>query len=288
VLTRFAPAPTGWLHLGHVVNALYVWGLGHAIGARVLLRIEDHDAGRARPEYERGVLDDLDWLGFAPDMYGTDAFRLGRCDGRQSDRQALYAEAARDLIGRGLIYACTCTRRTPPAADAGAGCPGTCATRVLPLGAGVTWRVRTTTPGPPFDDLLCGAQPGEATGHDVPIRDRDGHWTYQFAVTVDDVEQQVTHVIRGRDLLTSTPTQIRLGHLLGRLEPATFAHHPLVMSSATRKLSKSDGATGVRDLRAAGWSPSRVIGEAASRVGLVPPGSQLDAADVVTLFRCGG
>ena len=91
-LTRFAPAPTGWLHLGHVLNALYVWNTARMAGCRVMLRIEDHDRERCRPEYEQGILDDLDWLGFVPDVYPTRMFRAGRSDGRQSDREAVYHE----------------------------------------------------------------------------------------------------------------------------------------------------------------------------------------------------
>ena len=89
LLTRFAPAPTGWLHLGHVLNAEYVWGRARAMGGRVLLRIEDHDRTRARPEFEAGILEDLDWLGYRPDLFPTDAFRAGRCDGRQSNRDSI-------------------------------------------------------------------------------------------------------------------------------------------------------------------------------------------------------
>ena len=86
-LTRFAPAPTGLLHLGHVLNALYVWNTARQIGCRVMLRIEDHDGERSRREFEGAILDDLDWLGFVPDVYPTAAFRSGRCEGRQSDRE---------------------------------------------------------------------------------------------------------------------------------------------------------------------------------------------------------
>ena len=105
-LTRFAPAPTGYLHLGHVASALYVWGLGRAAGARVLLRVDDHDRQRCQPAYERALLDDLDWLGFAADVFPTSAFRAGRSDGRQSDRGAIYAAAARQLADASLVYAC--------------------------------------------------------------------------------------------------------------------------------------------------------------------------------------
>src|SRR6266542_6100961 len=111
VRTRFAPAPTGWLHLGHVLNAEYVWGRARAMGGGVLLRIEDHDRTRARPEFEAGILDDLDWLGYRPDIFPTDAFRAGRCDGRQSDRDSIYRETFEILRAHGLVYACDCSRR---------------------------------------------------------------------------------------------------------------------------------------------------------------------------------
>ena len=110
-LTRFAPAPTGYLHLGHVVNALYVWGTARAVGGRVLLRVEDHDRQRCRPGYETALLDDLDWLGLQPDVFPTDAFRTGPCESRQSDRHAHYQRAAQTLIAHGLVYGCHCTRR---------------------------------------------------------------------------------------------------------------------------------------------------------------------------------
>jgi glutamyl/glutaminyl-tRNA synthetase len=273
-LTRFAPAPTGYLHLGHIVNAIYVWGMARARGARVLLRVEDHDRDRSRPEYERALLDDLDWLGFTPDLFSTDDFRAGRCESRQSDRGAIYADAARQLADAGLLYACACTRRDIARASTDTTdelkYPGTCRDLGLPLDAGVTWRVRMTPGVEGFDDALLGPQaqdPAEQCG-DVAIRDRSGHWTYQFAVTVDDHLQGITLVVRGRDLLASTGRQIRLGRLLGRAEPATYAHHPLVMKSPTQKLSKSGRDSGVRDLRQAGWSPARVIALAAAQAGV--------------------
>ncbi len=117
--TRFAPAPTGWLHLGHVLNARYVWGIAQAVGGRVLLRIEDHDRERCRPEFETGILDDLDWLGFAPDVFATNDFRAGRCEGRQSDRERGYLEAVEILRARGLVYGCDCSRKDILAATGG-------------------------------------------------------------------------------------------------------------------------------------------------------------------------
>ena len=114
--TRFAPAPTGWLHLGHVLNAEHVWNYEPASPEpsrkrEVLLRIEDHDRERCRPEYEAGILDDLDWLGYRPDIFHTSAFRAGVCDGRQSDREGVYREAVDILAAQGLVYGCDCTRR---------------------------------------------------------------------------------------------------------------------------------------------------------------------------------
>jgi glutamyl-tRNA synthetase/glutamyl-Q tRNA(Asp) synthetase len=283
-LTRFAPAPTGWLHLGHVLNACYVWNTAAAIGCHVLLRIEDHDRERCRPEFETGILDDLDWLGLAPDLYPTDCFRTGRCEGRQSDREQVYREALDLLIRDNLVYACDCSRRTLAAhavraAPAGHGgrtgdtdeeqngserrYPGTCRDRRLPVRDGYGWRVRLDDSVEEFDDALLGRQvqkPADQCG-DLLIRDRLGNWTYQFAATVDDYWQDIDLVIRGVDLLESTGRQIQLARLLGRPAPPTYMHHPLIMKSADQKLSKSDRDTGIRSLRADGWSRERIFAE---------------------------
>ena len=281
-LTRFAPAPTGWLHLGHVLNAWYVWEMARSRGARVLLRIEDHDRERCRPEYEAGILEDLDWLGLRPDVYPTDSFRAGACPGRQSDREQVYRAAVDLLRGKGLVYGCDCSRRTIGTADtedtadpANAGSsaerryPGRCRDRGLPLEDGYGWRVRIDPGAERFVDGLLGPQvqaPSEQCG-DLLIRDRRGNWTYQYAVTVDDWEQEIDLVVRGVDLLPSTGRQIRLARLLGRERPPAFVHHPLIMKSAQQKLSKSDRVTGIRDLRSRGWSAAQVI-DAARQVVL--------------------
>jgi glutamyl-tRNA synthetase/glutamyl-Q tRNA(Asp) synthetase len=289
-LTRFAPAPTGYLHLGHVVNAIYVWGLARVRGADVLLRVEDHDRQRCRPEYEAALLDDLDWLGFVPDRFPTQAFRSGACESRQSERHGLYADAARRLADRGLLYACRCTRQQIATAQAaGRGdefrYPGTCRDRGWPLAPDAAWRIRMEPGEEGFDDLLCGPirQDPAAQCGDFVIRDRLGNWTYQFVASVDDDAQGVDLVVRGRDLLASTGRQIRLARLLGRSEPAWFGHHALVMKSAAQKLSKSDGDTGVRQLGASGWTAERVIGEAARLAGL-GPGEPLSAEDAARLL----
>ena len=251
VVTRFAPAPTGYLHLGHVCNARHIWNFAREHRGRVQLRIEDHDRQRSRLEFETAILEDLDWLGFVPDQIVP----------RQSERDDAYTRVLDDFLRRGLVYGCTCTR-----ADVG-GAPyaNTCRDRGVPIGHDVNLRIRIEPGTERFTDLLCGAQsqnPADQCG-DLMIRDRLGNWTYQWAATIDDFLQGVTHVIRGMDLVDSTGRQMRLARMAGRETPATFMHHPLIMKSATQKLSKSDGDTGIRDLRRRGLTPADVLRMAA-------------------------
>jgi glutamyl-tRNA synthetase/glutamyl-Q tRNA(Asp) synthetase len=246
-----------------VLNAEYVWNAARARGGRVLLRIEDHDRERCRPEYENGILDDLDWLGYRPDVYPTDAFRAGRCEGRQSDRGAAYRDAADRLRALGLVYACDCTRRQIAASQPGereSRYPGTCRDRGLAVADGIGWRIRLESTTERFVDERLGTQeqtPQEQCG-DVLIRDRRGHWTYQFCAAVDDFLQGVDLVVRGEDLLASTGRQIAIARLLGRERPPAFLHHPLIMKTPVQKLSKSDGDTGIRELRRRGFTPAEV------------------------------
>jgi glutamyl-Q tRNA(Asp) synthetase len=263
IISRFAPAPTGFLHLGHVVNAACVWRVTKQRAGRVLLRIEDHDRRRSRREFEEAILEDLNWLGFAADEPMV----------RQSERSAIYEEALDRLRERGLIYACSCTRSDVARAlqvwDGGELCyPGTCRDRGLAESPGHGLRVRLEPSVERFVDLCVGPQeqrPFEQCG-DLLVRDRDGNWTYQFAATVDDLVQGVTLVIRGVDLLDSTGRQIQLARLLGRADPPSFLHHPLIMKSPGQKLSKSDGDTGIRELRSRGWTPAQVIDAALAAV----------------------
>ena len=264
LVTRFAPAPTGHLHIGHVVNALHVWGIARAHRGRVLLRIEDHDGQRSRREYEASILEDLDWLGFVADEPPV----------RQSERGAIYERALARLRGQGLVYACECSRSDVvqafrPASPTSAPpqelwYPGTCANKGLAETPGRGIRVRLPRSEEHFDDLRLGPQmqvPADQCG-DLLVRDRHGYWTYQFAATVDDMEQGITLVIRGMDLLQSTGRQIQLARMLGRSEPPAFYHHALVMKSADQKLSKSDRDTGIREMRAAGLTPEAVLKQA--------------------------
>ena len=274
-LTRFAPSPTGYLHLGHVVNAIYVWGLARALGGRVLLRVEDHDRIRCRPEYEAALLEDLAWLGFEPDA-GLDPVL------RQSNSPEVYEEALDSLRASGEAYICECSRKD----IGGERYDGRCRARSLHAGLGRGIRVRLGSDSEIFEDALLGRLtqvPAEQCG-DLLVRDRDGHWTYQFSVTVDDLRQHVTLVIRGGDLVSSTGRQMMLARMLGRKNPAVFLHHPLIHDEGGEKLSKSAGDTGVRDLRSAGLSAPEVIGIAAYQVGLVSARTAIPASDVVALF----
>ena len=289
--TRFAPAPTGFLHLGHVVNAIYVWGMARAHDGRVVLRIEDHDRARCRPEYEQALLDDLDWLGFAPDEGATSEFRAGTSALRQSDNDWRYAAAITALEIRGLVYPCRCSRSdiarlVEDRPNEEMRYPGTCRDAAIPPEESMQRRVRLGPDGERFFDLLRGPQeqvPAEQCG-DVLVRDRLGQWTYQFAVTVDDLDQKIDMVIRGEDLLESTGRQRALARLLGRKRPLHFMHHPLVRHPNGAKLSKSAGDAGVRELRAAGASAGDVIGRAAQLAGLQAGDTPCAAGEVLRFF----
>ena len=297
-LTRFAPAPTGALHLGHVVNAVYVWGLARALGGRVLLRIEDHDRQRARRDVERRMLDDLDWLGFVADIHSSESYRRGSCEGRQSERESVYRDALAPLITAGLVYGCRCSRISlAPEASVSPNpvdgsfterrYAGTCRDKNISLEeSNVGWRLKLDPGVEVFDDALAGrqAQDPSAQCGDLLLRDRLGNWTYQCVAAIDDAVQGVTLVVRGQDLLPSTGRQIRLASLIGRRAPPVFAHHPLIMKSASQKLSKSDRDSGIADLRAAGWSAAQVIGCAAALAGLTSGRDDLRLEDLPRLF----
>ena len=274
--TRFAPSPTGYLHLGHVVNAVYVWGIARAAGGRVLLRIEDHDRIRSRPAFESAILEDLDWLGFEADEGRRPVLR-------QSDGTAAYERALQQLRASHHVYACDCSRKE----IGGERYPGQCRGRGIAAAPGYGIRVQIGERVEEFDDLRLGRTrqvPAEQCG-DILLRDRDGHWTYQFAVTVDDMNQGVDLVIRGEDLLPSTGRQLALARMLGRPLPPRFLHHPLIVKPGGEKLSKASGDTGVRELRRAGVSAAEVIGRAAFAAGLIGSPRPISAREVAGLFR---
>jgi len=267
--TRFAPAPTGHLHLGHAVNAVYVWSIAQAFGGSVIVRIEDHDYQRSRREFATSILDDLAWLGLAS---GNLALGLPS-PVRQSDQQQRYESALDHLSGVAAVYTCRCSRRDVAAQSNEPGerrYPGTC--RAASVAKSETRARRLYLPGVTvaFDDLRHGTQeqrPCLQCG-DLLLRDRLGQWTYQFAVVVDDMADGIDAIIRGDDLLESTGRQLLLANMLGRERPPTLLHHPLLTHADGSKLSKSNHDTGLSALREDGWSPARVLGHAAWLGGL--------------------
>ena len=303
-VTRFAPSPTGYLHLGHVASAVHVWGLGRALGARVLLRIEDHDRGRSRPEYEQALFADLAWLGLVHDnselTYGVPS------PYRQSEATAYYEQTLARLGSKAQLYACDCSRRliatagedrqaTDPGrdqADADATAElrysGRCRTRGLALGTpGTGLRLVTPAGAACFVDLLLGEQvqePARQCG-DLLLKDRHGNYTYQFAVVADDLRHGVNLVVRGQDLTSSTGRQIQLARLLGRTEEPLFLHHPLLRDTAGRKLGKRFYAAAIAKRRDNGESPEYVLGEAAYLVGLQSEPRPLTAEMLPELYK---
>jgi glutamyl-Q tRNA(Asp) synthetase len=294
-VTRFAPAPTGLLHLGHLVNALYTWGVARATGGRVILRIEDHDRQRSRPEYEAALLDDLERLGLAPDEPPVATFRAGVTGFRQSDAGPIYAAALGQLRDQGLVYACDCSRGTFAAYEErrghpwhGIGCPGGCRARDLPDDGKAVLRVAVGAGMEPWVDLLAGPVSDEPAGSgDLLVRDRAGNWTYAFCVVVDDARHGIDLVIRGRDLLHATPVQVRLARLLGREAPPLFLHHPLVRHASGRKLSKAERDTSVRSMLDDGRTPAELFGLAARLAGLQAITTPIDPGDLGAPFRAG-
>ncbi len=286
--TRFAPAPTGGLHLGHAVSAVYVWGIARAFGGSVLLRIEDHDRLRCRARFDAAILDDLAWLGLEPDNA-----RLGLPQPlRQSEDGAVY-EATFDALNRtGRIYACRCSRRdvaTHAMANEAAGetrYPGSCRDARVPAEATLARRIRLDGSAVRFEDVRhgpCVQVPASQCG-DLLLRDRNGQWTYQYSVVVDDLRHGANVVIRGDDLLQSTGRQILLARAMGHSEESIYLHHPLVVHANGVKLSKSNGDTSLSALRDGGWSPAKLLGHAAWLGGLQAAPAPLPGAEIARLW----
>jgi len=284
--------------------------MARAAGGRVLLRLEDHDHQRCRPEYEAALLEDLEWLGFTPDQPSYAELRQGPSSFRQSDNKAAYESALEALRARHRVYACECSRRdeadradradgsnrTDGAVSKGrseegetrgeAPYSGRCRDRGLAPDPGRGLRVVIEPGEESFTDLLLGEQqqnPSCQCG-DLLLRDRLGNWTYQFAVVVDDLRHGVTTMIRGEDLLASTGRQIRLARMLGREKPPVFAHHPLILKSSGNKLSKANRDTAVRELRKSRLTAPDVLGRAAVAGGLIPAFRPVGASEVSELF----
>jgi glutamyl-Q tRNA(Asp) synthetase len=265
IITRFAPSPTGYLHLGHAFSAFNAWKRARDAGGRFLLRLEDIDPGRCRPEYAAAILEDLAWLGL--DWDGP--VRV------QSEHLAEYQTVLDALAGRGLIYPCFCTRAdiaasaaAPHGPDGSLIYPGTCrrlsaAEREDRIAAGARFALRL--------DMAAALRPGltyteESEGRvvchperfgDVVLARKDAPASYHLCVTHDDALQGVTLVTRGLDLKPATDIHRLIQTLMGWPEPA-YAHHRLLVDAGGRRLAKRDQAATLRSLRAEGV-PARAI-----------------------------
>jgi glutamyl-Q tRNA(Asp) synthetase len=278
IVTRFAPSPTGYLHLGHAFAALTAWGAARATGGRFLLRIEDIDATRCRPEFTAAILEDLVWLGIAWDGPVR----------AQSEHLADYRAALDTLAARGLVYPCFCSRAAIAREVAGAAAapqgpdgaplyPGTCralsaAERATRIAAGAPYALRLDMGRAvaavgrvlSFHEVGEGRVPchPERFG-DVVLGRKDVPASYHLCATHDDAAQGVTLVTRGEDLRPATDLHRLLQALMGWPEP-DYAHHRLLTDASGRRLAKRDGAATLRALRAAGVSSAEVRVQAGS------------------------
>jgi len=293
---RFAPSPTGPLHLGNARTALLSWLSARAAGGEYLLRVEDLDAPRVRPGAEAAILAGLRWLGLdwdeGPDVGGPSGPH------RQSERLPRFAEALERLRASGLAYPCFCSRAEVAAAagapqgpgDDGPRYPGTCrdlSPRRSPArgGRAPAYRFRVPPGAVEFTDGVHGPQRREVEAEvgDFVVARADGVPAYQLAVVVDDAAMGVTEVVRGDDLLASTARQLLLYRALGK-EPPRFAHLPLVVGEDGARLAKRQGALSLGELRERGADPRAVVGLLAALSGLAPFGERMWPRDLLAGF----
>jgi len=266
---RFAPSPTGRLHLGHARTALVAWIRARQQGGSIVMRMEDLDPPRVVEGAAEWIYADHEWLGLDWDEGPY----------LQSERHGRYERALERLTEAGAVYPCTCSRKEIAAVasaphgaeELGIRYPGTCRDGPGHPDKPPAIRFRIPEPPPSFRDGLHGPVDASAWGGDFVVRRADGVWSYQLAVVVDDAEMAITEVVRGDDLLPSTPRQIALHRALdGRAghAPPGWLHVPLVLNAEGRRLSKRDGAVAIADYRERGWSAERVLGLLAGTLGL--------------------
>lgn len=280
---RLAPSPTGNIHLGNAWAFMLAWLAARQAGGKVLLRMEDIDPDRARPEYAEGIMADLRWLGLdwdeGPDIEGPCGPYV------QSRRVQDYARVLDVLATLGAVYPCYCTRKelrtlagAPHPGDLGAPYPGTCrnltieeCSRKEKEGRRPAMRLRWPDGVFAFDDGLFGPQQagGESCGGDFALRRSDGVFAYQLAVVVDDIAMGVTQVVRGADLLSCTPRQLALYSLLGAQPPA-YLHVPLLLDATGERLAKRHQSLEIRALRNAGVPAANITGYLAMLAGMIP------------------
>ena len=286
---RYAPSPTGALHLGNASTALLAWLSVRSRGGRFVLRMEDLDRPRVVAGARERIIEDLRWLGLDWDEGPVD----------QTGRLGLYAAAFERLRSEGRVYPCFCSRRdiaaaasAPQAPGDELAYPGTCrelteadAAARIAAGASHAFRFRVDAAAlEPFEDLVRGrVVPDAGSLGDFVVRRADGVPAYQLAVVVDDIAMEIGEVVRGGDLLASTPRQILLYRALGAPLPA-FAHVPLLLGADGVRLSKRHRGVTLAELRGAGATPTRVVGTIAGLLRLAPPGREIEASSLVTGF----
>ncbi len=282
-IIRFAPSPTGFLHEGHLLSALYVWAAARKWDLKIHLRIEDHDQGRARKEYIDGIREDLAWLGF---KYDSESI--------QSSHFNFFQNVLDKLTAKGFVYPCTCSRKQLQSenpisetgeviyqgkcshviarseSDKAIYCSEPHSLRIVIPDKVINWHDERLGDFSENPQKQCG---------DFPIRDRDGFWTYQFAVCVDDLTEGITHIVRGEDIRNSTARQIALSKLIsdtcqGDLPiPAytrpLYLHHPLIVDSSGKKLSKREHAYSLRQDKDAGKTAQEILGQILYKAGFL-------------------
>lgn len=280
---RFAPSPTGRMHLGNIYSALLSWLSARKQGGRFVLRIEDIDRQRSREEFALQIEDDLRWLGLDWDERYV-----------QSTRGDIYERYLERLAALHLTYPCYCTRadimatQAPHESDGRVVYKGTCrpgniSADRIPARPGAI-RIIVPDEDITFSDIHYGRQTVNLSRHcgDFILRRADGAWAYQLAVVVDDALMGITEVVRGRDLLLSVPQQLYLFRLLG-LTPPSYAHIPLLCNEAGQRLSKRDRSLDMGALRQR-FSPEEIVGFLAYHAGLLPRPEPVAPRDIVSLF----
>ena len=293
---RFAPSPSGRMHLGNLFAALLAWLDIRALGGEMLLRMEDLDPDRCKPAYLDQLADDLDWLGLDWDL----GWQAGKVAYQQSHRTAQYEAAFETLAHRGLVYPCFCTRKellaasAPHASDGARVYNGHCRalsvqekTALLESGRRPAWRIKVPAEVISFVDGNFGPQQQklETECGDFILRRSDGVYAYQLAVVCDDALGGITQVVRGCDLLPSTPRQIWLGRELGFVQPAYY-HVPLLVAPDGRRLSKRERDLDMEHLRRR-YTPEQLTGRLAFLAGLRPEVSAVAPKELAHGFTWG-
>ena len=283
---RFAPSPSGRMHLGNLWSALLAWLSARSQGGEMVLRLEDLDPDRCTRAWCDQVMRDLEWLGLTWDNEPV----------YQSERTAVYAEAFHALEERGLIYPCYCTRAerlaasAPHSSDGQTIYDGRCSRlteaerEALSQTRRPAWRVKVGQESITFCDFLYGEYKEDLKTDcgDFILRRSDGVYAYQLAVVADDAAMGVTQVVRGSDLLSSTPRQIYLQRLLGLPEPE-YGHVPLLLAADGRRLAKRDRDQELGELQSRYTAPE-LLGHLAHLAGLIPEPAPITAQQLVPLF----